>query len=40
MTRQWNFIIGKKLITIYDKDKHLAEKKAYALYKELQNEVS
>ncbi|MFD1205295.1 MULTISPECIES: hypothetical protein [Sporosarcina] len=40
MTKQWNFIIGNKLITIFDKDKKSAEKKAYAVYKELKNEVS
>lgn len=37
MTKQWNFIIGNKLITIYDTDKSLAEEKARALYEELQN---
>ena len=37
MTKQWNFIIGNKLITIYDKDKNMAEKNAYTLYKEIQN---
>ncbi|WP_256381701.1 hypothetical protein [Sporosarcina sp. HYO08] len=37
MSRQWNFIIGNKLITIFDKDQKVAEKKAHALYEELQN---
>ncbi|MGG0668905.1 hypothetical protein [Sporosarcina koreensis] len=35
MTKQWNFIIGNKLITIYDTDKNIAEEKAHALYEEL-----
>lgn len=37
MTKQFNFIIGNKLITIYDKDQQIAEQKAHELYKELQN---
>lgn len=37
MTKQWNFIIGNKLITIYDTDQNMAEEKAHALYAELQN---
>ncbi|WP_256470625.1 hypothetical protein [Sporosarcina sp. Marseille-Q4943] len=40
MTKQYNFIIGNKLITIYDKDKQMAEQKAQALYRELQNDDS
>ena len=40
MTKQFNFIIGNKLITIYDKDQHMAEKKAHALYEELENNGS
>ncbi|WP_255723635.1 hypothetical protein [Sporosarcina sp. ACRSL] len=40
MTKQWNFIIGNKLITIYEKDKQEAEKKAHALYEELENNGS
>ena len=35
MTKQWNFIIGNKLITIYDTDKSMAYEKAHALYEEL-----
>ena len=40
MTKEFNFIIGNKLITIYDKDQQLAEKKAHALYKELEKNGS
>ncbi|MFS0690586.1 hypothetical protein AB1K89_15225 [Sporosarcina sp. 179-K 8C2 HS] len=40
MTKQYNFIIGNKLITIYDKNKQMAEQKAHALYEELQNNDS
>ncbi|WP_432362651.1 hypothetical protein [Sporosarcina sp. UB5] len=40
MTKQWDFIIGNKLITIYDTDQNMAEQQAHALYEELQNTES
>ncbi len=35
MTRQWNFIIGNKLITVFDRYEEQAEQKAKRLYEEL-----
>ncbi len=36
MTRQWNFIMENKLITVYGKDVKQAEKKALKIFKEMQ----
>ncbi|MCW1927409.1 hypothetical protein [Bhargavaea beijingensis] len=36
MTRQWNFIIENKLITVYGKDSRQAEEQAKELFSELQ----
>ncbi|EMR04975.1 hypothetical protein C772_03066 [Bhargavaea cecembensis DSE10] len=35
MTRQWDFIIGNKLITVFDRNEEQAERKAMRLYEEL-----
>jgi hypothetical protein len=39
MTRQWNFIIENKLITVYGKDSQQAEKQAIKLFNELKQSV-
>ena len=39
MTRQWNFILENKLITVYDKDEKEAEKKAMKIFKDMQKAV-
>lgn len=40
MIRQWNFIIGNKLITVYGKDRKQAKKEAMKIYRELKQAVS
>ncbi|WP_285859099.1 hypothetical protein [Bhargavaea ginsengi] len=39
MTRQWNFIIENKLITVYGKDSRQAEEQAQKLFSELKQSV-
>ena len=40
MTKQWNFIIENKLITVYDKDKQQAERKAHAIFEDMKKNAS
>lgn len=39
MTRQWNFIIENKLITVYGKCRDKAEKEAQKIYTQLQEKA-
>ncbi|MBM7599179.1 hypothetical protein JOC34_001547 [Virgibacillus halotolerans] len=39
MTRQWNFILENKLITVYDINVKQAKKQALEISKELQKSV-
>ena len=40
MTKQWNFIIENKLITVYDKDKKQAERKARSIFEDMKKNAS